>query len=441
MARTRARWIWIAVAVVLVPVTMLTFIVGVAVYVNANAAPLHPEPQNVPSVAQPAVSPRWSTSVERARRIVRSGLAGQNLPGLSVAVGADGGIVWAEGFGWSEVDSRVPVTPETRFRIGPASTVLTSAAVGVLLEQDRLKLNEEIQSYVPEFPRTQHRVTLRQVMGHMGGIRTDSEDDRPLSRQRCERPVEAVQHVADGELLFEPGSEYRYSNYGWILVSAAVEGAADESFLTFMRQQIFDPLGMHDTGAESVKEENPEHAGEPGEDPPPFTFVRHVILKPLGIGVEDGRSAAARRRPATFYAPGFGYKPVLRHSVHERLPRNLSCYAGAMAFFSTPSDLVRFGLSVDNGKLLKPATVQLLQSSQQLTSGRQTGHGLGWDLESVTLAGEPAQSVGHRGNALRGAAASLMTFRERGIVVAVTSNITSADTSALALRVAEAFAD
>ncbi len=70
-------------------------------------------------------------------------LTEQNLPGLSVAVGAGGDIVWAEGFGWADLEKRVPVAPETRFRIGTASTALTSAAVGLLLEKGRLKLDDD----------------------------------------------------------------------------------------------------------------------------------------------------------------------------------------------------------------------------------------------------------------------------------------------------------
>jgi CubicO group peptidase (beta-lactamase class C family) len=142
---------------------------------------------------------------------------------------------------------------------------------------------------------------------------------------------------------------------------------------------------------------------------------------------------------ATFYSPTVGADP--RYGRLVMRPHNLSCYAGSMAFLSTPSDLVRFGLAINSGKLLQPATVQLLQTSQQLTSGQGTGYGLGWDLKTVTLVGEPAQAVGHDGESLGGRVMSLMTFRERGIVVAVMSNILYADTSAIALKVAAAFAE
>jgi serine beta-lactamase-like protein LACTB len=406
-------------------------------YMKATATPLHPQPESAPSVAKPEPLPRWSEAVGRARQTLRAGLAGQNIPGLSVAVGVGGEVVWAEGFGWADVAARVPVTPDKRFRIGTASRVLTSAAVGVLLEKDQLKLDDQIQTYVPRFPNKAWPVTLRQVMGHVAGVATDGGDDGPLYRRRCERPSDALQYFADGELLFEPGTQYdRYSNYGWILASAAVEAAAEQPFLTFMREQIFRPLGMRHTGAESSTEENPEHIGEPSEDPPFLTFIHDVILLPLGV--VGPKSKPATPDMATYYSPRFGTDAHKGLSVMRA--HNLSCYAGAMAFFSTPSDLVRFGLAINNGTLLKPATVQLLQTSQRLTSGKETGYGLGWQLENITLAGKPAQAAGHDGELRGGQVASLMTFRERGIVVAVMSNISHADTSTLALKVAEAFA-
>jgi serine beta-lactamase-like protein LACTB len=422
-------------------IALVAVIVGLPMYMIATATPLHSQPESAPSVTQSEPLPQWTDAVDRARHTMRAGLAEQNLPGLSVAVGVGGDVVWAEGFGWADVQTRAPVAPDTRFRIGTASQVLTSAAVGVLLEKGRLRLDDEIQTHVPQFPKKQWPVTLRQLMGHVAGVGTDSGEERPLVYQRCERPVEALRHVADQELLFEPGTQYRYSNYGWIPVSAAVEAASDQPFLTFMRDQIFQPLGMDDTGAESATEENPEHVGEPQEDAPILALLQDVILQPLGIGGTKSRSATgATADPATLYGPGFGAGPVFRHGLHVMRPRNLSCYAGSMAFFSTPSDLVRFGLAIDGGTLLQPATVQRLQTSQHLTSGQETGDGLGWDLETVTLAGEPTHAAGHDGELRGGKMVSFVTFRERGIVVAVMSNISYADTSALALKVAEAFA-
>ena len=98
-------------------------------------------------------------------------------------------------------------------------------------------------------------------------------------------------------------------------------------------------------------------------------------------------------------------------------------------------------MAINRGRLLQPATVQLLQTSQRLASGKETGYGLGWDIETVALAGEQTRWVGHDGAFLGGTVASLMTFPEHGIVVSVISNISYADTPAIALNIAQAFAE
>jgi CubicO group peptidase (beta-lactamase class C family) len=399
MAKNRVQT-WLALAVVAVGL-LIAAILGLFAYMSATATPLHPNAQDVPSVTQAAPSNKWSGAVERARQLVRAAITEQNLPGLSVAVGLDGDLVWAEGFGWADLEHKLPVAPATRFRIGTASTVLTSAAAGLLLEKDRLKLDEKIQTYVPAFPEKQWPVTLRQLMGHVAGVRNDGGDEGPLYSVRCERPVDGLRFFSESGLLFEPGTHYRYSSYGWILVSAAVEAAADERLLTFMRKQIFDPLGMHDTRPDSATDSIPDRA--------------------------------------TFYFPRFAADP--RYGLHLMRPIDYSCYAGASAFLSTPSDLVRFGMAINGGKLLQPATVQLLQTPQRLASGQETGYGLGWDLETVALDGEQTRWAGHDGTSLGGMVASLMTFPGQGIAVSVTSNISYADTEAVALRIAQPFAE
>ena len=99
-------------------------------------APLFPQPEEVPSVIDSAPSPRYAAAVERARELVRAAVLEQNLPGVSVAVGVglpsgalakEGTIVWSEGFGWRDVVTRAPVTPDTRFNIGTAASAVTDA--------------------------------------------------------------------------------------------------------------------------------------------------------------------------------------------------------------------------------------------------------------------------------------------------------------------------
>ena len=398
MAKSRTEtWLsLIVVGIVLIPVA-LAALWG---FMKVTAQPLHPNPMDSPAVVHSPPSPRWAGAVAQGRRIVRAGLNEENLPGLSVAVGVGGEIVWAEGFGWADLEKRVPVAPTTTFRIGTASIVLTSAAVGVLLDKGQLKLDDVVQTYVPEFPQKPWPVTLRQVMGHVAGIRNDGGDEGPLYSVRCERPIEAVQAFGDLPLLSEPGTKYRFSSYGWILMSAALEAAADEPFLSFMHKHVFEPLGMRDTEADSATER-----------------------------------IASR---ATFYFPRFAADP--RYGLHLMRPIDYSCYAGASAFLSTPSDMVRFGMAINAGKLLQPATVRLLQTSQRLASGQETGYGLGWDIETVSLAGVQTRWVGHDGTSLGGTVASLVTFPDRGLVVSVMSNISYADAEGLASRIADGFA-
>ena len=396
---------WIALFVVAVGL-LLAAILGLFAYVSATATPLHPDPKAVPSMTRAAVPRQWAGAVEQGRQMVRTTIAEQNLPGLSVAVGAGGDLVWAEGFGWADLENLVPVAPQTRFRIGTASVALTSAAVGLLLEKGRLKLDDEIQTYVPAFPAKQWHVTLRQLMGHLAGVRHYRGEEDYMPSAHCERALDGVQKFAGDPLRFEPGTQYRYSTFGWVLVSAAVEAAANEPFSAFMRSEIFEPLGMGDTTLDSPKEPIPDRA--------------------------------------IFYFPRFNedthYGPEVATEV------DYSCFAGAGAFLSTPSDLVQFGIAVNNGNLLQPDTVAMLQTPQRLTSGQENSFGLGWDLETVPLAGGTTRVAGYGRPLLAeavmlGGSTALLLFPGRGLVVAVTSNLSFADPSAIGLKSAQAFAE
>src|SRR5687767_9065785 len=244
-------------------------------------APLFPQSHEVPSVIDSAPAPQYAAAVNRARELVRAAVLEQNLPGVSAAVGAGGTVVWAEGFGWRDVVTRAPVTPDTRFNIGTAASAVTAAVA---------------------------------------------------------------------------------------------------------------PLGLTNTGADSAAEWSPEHIGEPEEDFPLFTIIRHVIFRPIGL-------APAQPLPgdrATFYVPRSDDNNP-RRGRRLMYMRDLACCAGGMAFYSTPSDLVRFAVATK------------------------------------------ADSIG--GQLAGGSVVSLLTRRDNGIVVAVASNVAYGDTAALALKVADVLPD
>jgi len=379
---------------------VVLLLAGLWIYMSATATPLHPQAQGVQSTSDASPASQWAAAAERARAIIRTTLAEQNLPGVSVAVGVDGAVAWEEGFGFADIDTRATVTPATRFRIGTGSIPLTSAAVGVLLERKQLNLDEPIQAHVPEFPDKKWKLTLRQLMAHTSGLGNDSGDESPLLGTHCDRAADAFPAFASSELRFEPGTQYSFSRYSFIPVSAAIEHVTGDSLARVLRKEIFEPLGMHGTLA------------DPSIDP-----------------VSPDRS--------TSYFPRFAGDP--RYGPDQNRPLDFSCYSGGTMFVSTAGDLVRFALGVNSGKLLKAETVQVLQASQKLPSGEETGYGLGWDLESVTINGQSTTTVGHDGDVLGGTVSTLMVLRDRGLVVAVIANTSYADTPALAAKIAEAF--
>jgi len=337
--------------------------------------------------------------VEEAQRLARALLVQENLPGLSVAVAVDGAVVWAEGFGYAAED-RTPVTPITRFRLGALSKPMTAVAAALLHDQGRLDLDAPVQRYVPAYPQKQWTVTTRQLMGDVAGVhrgRGDNIDGDSMPTQHCANLDEAVELFAGDQLRFEPGTQHRYSIFGWVLVSAVVERAAKEPFARFMQRQVFEPLGMDRTVVEERE------------------------------GIDD----------ATSYTP----RAILRTrlGIKEDGPPDYSCLAGAGAFLSTPTDLVRLGSAVLKPGLLKAEAITSLQTPTRLASGASTTYALGWTVGSVQLAGSPALMVSHRGSP-RGGTVSLLTFPDLGLTVAVAANTNVSGVNPLALQVADAFA-
>ena len=141
--------------------------------------------------------------------------------------------MWAEGFGWADVDRSTPVTPLTRFRLGALSKPLTAVAAALLHERGRLDLDAPVQRYVPAYPAKQWTVTTRQLMGDVAGvhrIRGDNNDAMPVE-PLCKASTRRWRCLPTTRSCSSRGREHRYSIWGWVLVSAVVRGGGRGSRL------------------------------------------------------------------------------------------------------------------------------------------------------------------------------------------------------------------
>ncbi len=331
-----------------------------------------------------------SLAIGQARGFIRDTMAVLRAPGASITVIRDGVRIWSEGFGLADVEQGVPATPHTRFRVASVSKSLTSIALGQLVEQGRLDLDAPIQRYVPNFPEKRWPITVRQLAGHIAGIRHYREGEFAITRHYA-TVLNGLGIFADDSLLFEPGTRYSYSSYGWNLISAAIERASGEPFLGYMAHHVFGPAGMIGTLPE---------------------FADSIIPGRAHYYIHATDGAPAENAP---YVDN-SYK-----------------WAGG-GFLSTSEDLARFGRVLLDGRLLKPETLRLLWTSQRLSSGEETGYGMGWRT-ARDAAGR--WRVSHTGGGM-GATSHLIIYPDQHLIVALLVNSDQTFISALP-RIAELF--
>jgi serine beta-lactamase-like protein LACTB len=350
-----------------------------------------------PVMAQQTAPARRSTTVSSqssriatARKYLRDVLAKERIPGISAAVAIDGRIVWAEGFGFADLENKVPLTMTSRMRIASISKSLTAAAVGQLVEQGKLDLDAPVQTYVPSFPAKPWPITTRQLAGHLAGIRHYRQGEFE-SMRAYPGVVPALAIFKDDTLRARPGTRYLYSTYGFNLVSASVEGASGEPFLTYMQRHVFAPLGMTRTTGEFVDSLIPERS-------------RYYLRDSAG--------------------------PI----VNAPYVDNSNKWAGG-GFLSTPSDLVTFGSAFLKPGFLKSETIALLWKSQQTSDGKPTGYAIGFRT-AVDSAGR--RIVSHSGGAMA-ANSLLLIYPAEKLVVAVITNTNTRYASAGAREIARIF--
>ena len=315
---------------------------------------------------------RFDAAIDVARDSIDALMAEQQIPGLTAAVLVDGQIVWSEGFGWADVETKVPVTPLTKMRVGSVSKSMTGAALGVLLDRGQIDLDVPIQQYVPSFPEKRAPISTRQVAGHIAGIR-HYRGDEFLIDENYESVEAGLAIFREDSLLFEPGARFQYSSYGWNLVSAVVEGASGQAFLPFMRNAVFRPLGLRHTVADHTDS--------------------LITYRTAFYSVEDGVLVNA---------------PYVDNSYK---------WAGG-GFLSTAEDLVRFGDAMINGPFFTPATRDELFTSLRTNNGERTGYGLGFFV-GTDDAGR--RTIEHAGGSVGGTTQFVM-YPEQDVVVALIAN-------------------
>ena len=371
-------------------------VVSVAGLALAAACADHSPLLDVPSQVAVA-APHFVEAVDSARDAARRRIRTGNLPGVSVAVGRRTNVVWAEAFGWADLSSETLATPETLYPVGSISKSLTATAAGVLYQRGVLDFDLPIQAYLPDFPEKQWPITTAQLMGHIAGVVRSAGMAETLRQEHCDDARAAIAAVVEDTLMFEPGTEWRYSNFGWRLVGAVVEAVAAEPYLEFMDREVFTPAGMEQT------------VPDLGNEGP------HEVVK---------------------------YDRALFGTLRRGQDIDMSCSMAPGGFLSTPTELVRFGYAMLNRELLDSATVDLFWTPQRLESGAPTTYGYGWGIQNVRLGDDAAAStrmIGHGGSVL-GGQASLMIFPDEDMVVAVMTN-SSADVSGFAREIAGIFRD
>ncbi|MEX1140586.1 MAG: serine hydrolase domain-containing protein, partial [Bacteroidota bacterium] len=308
---------------------------------------------------QPTKPLGYKETIERARRFVSDSLRVHNIPGASVSVSVNGAVIWSEGFGYADLEQKVPVSNETKFRIGSISKPLTAAGLGVLYDEGRINLDTLIQAYVPGFPLKSHPITLRHLAGHIAGIRHYRGAEMLLSR-RFLTVEEGLEIFKDDTLLFAPGTRFSYSSYAWNLISAAIERASGEDFIRFMSKRVITPLGMTNTVAD---------------------FSDSLISWRARWYTEDS----------------------LGHTINAPFVDNSYKWAGG-GFLSTTEDLLKFGNAMLSNALLKPETAAMMFTSQKLNDGRETRYGIGWfsrkDSKGRTVITHSGGSMGGTANLL-----------------------------------------
>ncbi len=327
--------------------------------------------------APAAFAQPYERELEVFRQFALEEMAAQRIPGMSIGFVKDD-FQWAEGFGTSDLENQVPAKPESAYRLASVTKPMTAIAVLQLVEQDKIDLDAPVQTYVPYFPEKEWPVTVRGLLGHLGGISHYRDYDAEGHFKDHKDTREAIAVFEDFELVAEPGTRFNYSSYGYNLLGAVIEGASGMTYGEFLEQHLWRPLGMDATVMDDPDVLIPNR-------------VRGYRLSPDG------------------------------EIVNSEFV-NISSRFAAGGTRSTVLDLLKFARGVMAGEVLGAELADAMLTSRATRDGLATGYGMGWNVRPVN----GRFSYGHSGGQAE-TRTYLICFPGARFAVAVACNFEGAD--------------
>ncbi len=307
----------------------------------------------------PTLAAAQSTALTEGQREALSSAIGQYqaghaMPAISVAIGIGGIIVFTDARGLSQVENRVPATTATTFRSASTIKAMTATLILQQVAAGRIRFDGEIHQYCRNYPAQKYPVTIRQLLLHQAGLRASDKPD-VFTRDFYPSVDASLERFGHDSLRFEPGTKALYSNYGYVLLACAIEGVTGRRYDVVMRESILDRLGMTSTEAVNLFRAQTNRASS------------YVIRT-----AENTKSLEGLWTPAHLAAS----------PLDTLFPADLvdpSFEIGAGNYLSTPTDMVRFMMALDQGQLL-PDSLRAAEVTPQAAPPGATGRPMGWTV-------------------------------------------------------------
>ena len=334
---------------------------------------------------------QFKTEIDEAKKLILELMAEKDIPGLSITVSNKSEIIWAEGFGFSDLENKTPVRLNSKFRIGSISKSLTSLALGKLIEEGKINLSDPIHKFVTYFPKKKYPITFQELASHTAGIRNYNYKNGEYFSDKAYNTIEeSIAIFKEDSLMFQPKTKYGYSTYGYVLLSAGIEGVTNQSYLEYMKESVFAPLKMYNT-------------------------------------VPDYNERIVQNR-AHFYQQSDG------QIVNASYIDNSNKWAGG-GFLSTSLDLAKMSQSLLRHEYMNESTLNTLWTPTILSNDKKTNYCLGWRKNEDNL----GRSYIHHGGSSVGGRSFLLIYPEEEIIVTITCNLFTRFNESFVLKITEEF--